>query len=481
MKNTLFALIVLAMFWLCPTPTQAHPHVYVDVALVFSLDDNGLRAVHQQWIFDDIFTNAILGDLALTPESLTAPEGQDAIKNGAFAYLANYDYFNYIESAGKQLPVGTPRDFKASLSSGRLVYDFTLDLNIPFDQMQGFRLAVFDKDYYSDIILSETNPVSFEIDGMVQVSHTIRPAKDHTYWKFIVPKAVHLSIKGAPTGDSAPSATDMASMTEVEGPGFMEWIMGTVRTIQKELTTRLNDFGMRIKDDPFGPALWLFLGLSFIYGVVHAVGPGHGKAVVCSYFLSNPGSLFAGAVMGNAITFVHMLSAGVAVGVAYLIFSTGMGGFAQASRAIQPASYALLALMGIFLVFKALRDTIKGGMLKGAACDHNHENEPDDLKSILVVSFVTGLIPCPGAAVILAFSIGLNIFWAGVLALILMAVGMGLTTTIFAWLAVTARSITLQVSSTNRKVFNYLYAGLSIAGAGAIAPFGSALFLGSIS
>jgi nickel/cobalt transporter (NicO) family protein len=287
---------------------------------------------------------------------------------------------------------------------------------------------------------------------------------------------IHLSVSGAP-GEAAQTAADMR---EADSPGPMERLMAFVRSAQKELTQRLNTFGMELANNPFGPALWLFLGLSFVYGVVHAVGPGHGKAVVCSYFLANPGSLAAGAIMGNVITFVHMGSAAVAVGAAYMIFSSGMGGFAEASRAIQPASYGLLALMGLFLVIKAVRDIRKGGLLS-PACNCAHENEPDDLKSILTVSFVTGLIPCPGAAVILAFAIGLNIFWTGVLALVCMALGMGLTTTLFAWFAVTARSVTLQLTGSNKVVFNRIYAGLSICGASAIALFGGALFFGSIS
>ena len=186
--------------------------------------------------------------------------------------------------------------------------------------------------------------------------------------------------------------------------------------------------------------------------------------------------------MGNAITFVHMGSAAVAVGIAYAIFSSGMGGFQAASRAIQPASYALLTLMGLFLTGKATHDIFKGGMLAELSCSIHPEDVTRSvhIKKVLMVSFITGLIPCPGAAVILAFSIGLNIFWTGMLALVLMAVGMGLTTTLFAWAAVAARGVTLKLSGKNKKLFNCIYAGLSITGAACIALFGAALFLGSI-
>nr|WP_287411298.1 DUF1007 family protein [Pseudodesulfovibrio sp.] len=479
MLKKLYTICLLVMLTLLLTPSQGrcHPHVFVDASLTFFVDDSGLTGVREHWLFDDIFTQAILSDLGLDADSLPTTLGQEKIRDGAFAYLVNFGYFTLIESEGKRIPVSKTEGFRASLENGRLVYDFLVPLNLPFEHIKNFRMAVFDEEYYSDVVLVKDN-ISFEIDGMAQVSHTVRPAKDHTYWKFIVPEAVHLSISNSPSTAPAP---ETAQFEEIEGPGPIEQLMTLVRSTQKQLTQRLNGFGMQLKGNPFGPALWMFLGLSFLYGIVHAVGPGHGKAVVCSYFLSNPGSLMNGALMGNAITFVHMGSAAVAVGAAYLIFSSGMGGFAAASRALQPASYALLALMGLFLLIKAIRDILKGGMLADPSCGHSHdEPKGGDLKSILSVSFITGLVPCPGAAVILAFAIGLNIFWIGMLALICMAAGMGLTTTLFAWVAVTARSATLKLSGKNRKVFNLLYAGLSICGAGTIALFGSALFFGSL-
>ncbi len=82
------------------------------------------------WLFDDIFTNAILSDLELDAASLATTIGQEKIREGAFAYLANFNYFTLIETGGKRLKI-TAKDFKASLRDGRLVYDFTVPLNLP--------------------------------------------------------------------------------------------------------------------------------------------------------------------------------------------------------------------------------------------------------------------------------------------------------------------------------------------------------------
>jgi ABC-type nickel/cobalt efflux system permease component RcnA/ABC-type uncharacterized transport system substrate-binding protein len=472
----ILALWALAVLLVPAGRVQAHPHVYVDAALTFVVNESGLSAIRQQWLFDDIFSQAILADLGLDAASLETPAGQEAIREGAFAYLANYGYFTRIVSGGKTIPVTRVEGFRASLTEGRLVYAFTIPLDLAFERIRDFRVGVFDKDYYTDILLV-ADAVKYEISGPARVSHEIRPAKEYTYWQFIVPEMIHLSVSGAPG-----SVPDTAARQPSAALGPVERLMGTVRAVQKELNLKLNGFATDIKADPFGPALWAFLGLAFIYGVVHAVGPGHGKAVVCSYFLSNPGSFLSGALMGNAITFVHMLSAAVAVGAAYLLFSTGMGGFQAASRALQPASYALLALMGLFLTAKAIRDVSRGGLVAEASCsiDHDELARAVDHRRVLAVSFVTGLVPCPGAAVILAFSISLNIFWAGIAAIVAMAAGMGLTTTLFALAAVAARGVTLRLSGRSATLFNRVYAGLSICGAAAIALFGTALFVGTL-
>ncbi|WP_285906736.1 DUF1007 family protein [Pseudodesulfovibrio pelocollis] len=471
----LFPLFALAL--MLPARAAAHPHVYVDVSLTFVVDEAGLSELRQHWLFDDMFTRAIMADLGLDENRLATPAGQQAIREGAFNYLANYGYFTLIESAGRRIrPAVTA--FRASLTDGRLVYDFTMSLGLGFDQVRNFRAAIFDPEYYTDILLLR-DAITFEVGGTAQISHAVHPAKDHTYWYYIVPEAVHLSLSGTPDSEIEPI---LAPLEASGPPGPLKWIMGHVRAIQKELNIRLNGFATDIKDDPLGPALWTFLALSFLYGVVHAVGPGHGKTVVCSYFLSNPGSFLSGAIMGNAITFVHMASAAVAVGAAYLLFSTGMGGFQAASRALQPASYALLALMGLFLTAKALLDLSRGGLVAETSChiDHQALGESVNTRRVLLVSFVTGLIPCPGAAVILAFSIGLNIFWAGLAAVIVMAAGMGLTTTLFAWAAVAARGLTLRMSGKNARLFNIAYATLAICGAASIAILGTAMFVGSI-
>jgi nickel/cobalt exporter len=98
----------------------------------------------------------------------------------------------------------------------------------------------------------------------------------------------------------------------------------------------LTRFGKEIRKHPYSTSFWLFLLFSFTYGVVHALGPGHGKSIVVSYFLSRPGKYFHGVLMGNMLTFVHVFSAILIVLFVRLALNIGEGtSFETASRNLE--------------------------------------------------------------------------------------------------------------------------------------------------
>lgn len=486
---TLMIVLLPVALLLHAAPAPAHPHVFVDATPTLVIGKDGLSGIRHHWLFDDMFTAALLSDLGLTPADLKTPKGQEAIRDGGFANLKNVGYFTIVQVDGQRLKPGQTSDFHASVSGdNRLIYDFFLALDIPVQHPATIRITICDREYYADMLLLK-DQLGIDVGGPFSVSHSIAPAPDLAYWGgFVIPQAITLRLEPAGSTMPAPAsrATRQADISEPQPgsatPSLLQRLMGQVVALQKAIKKKLTALATDIRTNPLGKGFWMFLLLSFLYGGVHAIGPGHGKTVVCSYFLARPGSLWLGAVMGHAITFVHVASATIVVMGAYWLLGSGMGGFQSADKIIQPASYALLSLVGLGLCVAIIRDLRKGGLLRGAACpvDAGEVARSEHMGSVLLVSFVTGVVPCPGAAVILAFAVGLNIVGAGIAAMLAMALGMGLTTTLFAWAAVSARGLTLRISGKNRTLFNRVYAFLSICGALAIALFGVAMFLGSI-
>ncbi len=243
-------------------------------------------------------------------------------------------------------------------------------------------------------------------------------------------------------------------------PRFLQPFLSAIAAWQRTLKRELTRLGREIHEQPYGSAFWLFLGLSFVYGIVHSLGPGHGKMIMVSYFLSRPGKYLHGLLMGNLLTFVHVFSAVSIILVVRLFFkTTGLSSFDAVSGNVGRISYGLLIMLGLVLLGRALYELRHGHM-------RDHRDTPEDsLKHGLITAFVTGLIPCPGAALILMFALTQQILTAGLLAMVCVALGMGLTTTSFAVSTIASRNVFLRLLTHHRKLFVVSQAALAISGA----------------
>ena len=90
--------------------------------------------------------------------------------------------------------------------------------------------------------------------------------------------------------------------------------------------------------------------LSFLYGVVHAVGPGHGKTIISSYVVANEETVRRGVLISFIAAGLQALTAVVLVGVLLIALgSTGLQVNAWSNQ-LESVSYALIALVGLYLL-----------------------------------------------------------------------------------------------------------------------------------
>ena len=258
-----------------------------------------------------------------------------------------------------------------------------------------------------------------------------------------------------------------------EHSSFFQPVLVSINKLQKELKRKLTTFGRDMRQNPYGKSFWLFLAFSFVYGAIHALGPGHGKSIVCSYFLSRSGSFLQGLFVGLLIPFFHVLSAVVTVVTLYFVLKiTKLAAFEGVSASLQQISYFFLMLIGLFLASRAVYE-LKSGKLVG----ESEGTQRTNFKGLAAISLVTGLIPCPGAAIILIFAITLNILIPALIAMLCLALGMGVTTTFFALLTIASRKTIFRFTSEGKKAFAVCYAFLAITGSLAIAILGGLLFI----
>jgi ABC-type nickel/cobalt efflux system permease component RcnA len=100
-----------------------------------------------------------------------------------------------------------------------------------------------------------------------------------------------------------------------------------------------------------GSAVWTLLAISFAYGIFHAAGPGHGKAVISSYLVANRETARRGIVLSFASALMQSLVAVVVVGICAWLLNATAKTMCGAEKAIEIASYAMIAAFGARLVW----------------------------------------------------------------------------------------------------------------------------------
>jgi len=218
------------------------------------------------------------------------------------------------------------------------------------------------------------------------------------------------------------------------------------RRIQQVLSGSLRD----IKSGTGSFALWTLATVCFGYGVVHTLGPGHGKAVVVAYFLdsSKPRAWIEGVFAGGWIAFTHTLAALLLAGALKLSSTVGLLGALREVRNVETVSYALILLIGIWRLWAG----ITGRLHEHAHGDHDHghghghdhghhhhhdhgghdhhhhgHEAPQRTVAGWLLLTAAGIAPCAGALVVILLSIALDVLWAGVVGVIAIALGMAIT------------------------------------------------------
>ena len=293
--------------------------------------------------------------------------------------------------------------------------------------------------------------------------------------------------------------------------GFAGWILAE----QARFYLKLSHLIRAAKAD--GSAAYALLGISFIYGVFHAAGPGHGKAVISSYMVANNETWRRGVVLSFAAAVMQALTAIVIVAVAALLLGATAKAMGDTVRTIEMVSYALIVLIGLRLLWVKGRSFLH--LLQGErqgphhehdhrrahdhahehshAHDHHHDDEeeasawghahapepselkgPHWLKRGLAAVVAVGLRPCSGAIIVLVFALAQGLFWIGVASTFVMGLGTAITVTAVALLAVGARGFAGRLASAKPGAGLIIVRGVESAAAIVIILFGVALLTG---
>lgn len=185
--------------------------------------------------------------------------------------------------------------------------------------------------------------------------------------------------------------------------------------------------------------LWGIIGIAFLYGMIHAAGPGHRKTIVFSLYIARKSPWYEPLITGFLLAFLH----GACAIILMLIFKGISGSIASNTNAysiyMEGFSYLLIIIVALFLIIKESLEFIKESKNKNHSenliqDNQNKENKNASFKD-LIPFLISGLYPCPGAILVLILSFTLSILEAGILAVIFMSLGMSIPIIIVAYLA----------------------------------------------
>ncbi len=297
---------------------------------------------------------------------------------------------------------------------------------------------------------------------------------------------------------------------------WLVWINQQQQAFYRSLSAAMK--AMRDDNSNMG----LLIGLSFAYGIFHAAGPGHGKAVISSYMVANEVALRRGVMLSFVSAFLQAFTAIVVMLLAWLVLRGTSVSMTDAAWFLEIASYVFVTAFGAWLLWRKAGPIVRRLVGAGpahslsaahahghehphghahdhdhgshhhhdgavcASCGHSHAPDPVllsgerfDWRTAWSAVAAVGIRPCSGALIVLSFALLNGLWLAGLLSVLGMALGTAITVSVLATLAVTAKNWAVVLAGDGR-LGNSIHAAIEIGGAGFVFLLGLLLLSASL-
>ncbi|MFD2206681.1 nickel/cobalt transporter [Kiloniella antarctica] len=271
-----------------------------------------------------------------------------------------------------------------------------------------------------------------------------------------------------------------------------------IREQQRSFSTLLSDGVRALGDDISFDSILYLIWICFLYGVFHAIGPGHGKAVIAAYTLTTDTRVLPSIVLAMASSFMQGLTAILIVGIAYFVIESGVRSASLAAENVmEPLSYGAVLIVGLVLLWRGVRYPVHAECNHDGhnqddqqsppkCCSHGHLPSPEQVSKIkrwrdlIGIVLAVGIRPCTGALLVLILAFVLGHWAGGLAAVIAMSFGTGITVSLLAVVARGARYPLLKALDEVGVHAGVVGRVVSVAGGGLIVLVGGILLFESI-
>jgi ABC-type nickel/cobalt efflux system permease component RcnA/ABC-type uncharacterized transport system substrate-binding protein len=525
---------------------MAHPHIFIDARVTIVFDDNGdVAGLRNEWTFDRAFSAWVVQRLDTDGDRVTSPEEVQPLADDNMSGLEEFGFYTFAGSSDALMEFTPVGDQRMVYDDERTTLSFSLRATEPRAVDAGFELGIYDPEYYVAISFADVSDVTLEnapaacgvrLDPPKEMSEALQArlyslgaevtelppdlaaAMRGTQGMIVVscdgslPAAAHVEASNAL--DAVNQVAQATPTLPFGGPppepglnlprtGFFGWVQTQQRNFYAAMTGSLD----ALRTD--WTAFWVLGGLSFLYGIFHAAGPGHGKVVISSYVLANETQLRRGVLLSVLSAMLQSLVAMVFVLIAAGLLGMTSIAMGDAANWIGIASYGLVALLGLWLIARKVFGWGHGHHHQDMAHkahehlhghdhhehDHDHDHDHDhgdhvhvvtpqaatgNLREQLSVVLAVGLRPCSGALIVLVFALSQGLLPAGIAAVLLMGAGTAITVAVLATIAVTAKGLARRVGGVDNPVTEAVVWWLELLGAVAVLAFGVLLLIASL-
>jgi len=307
------------------------------------------------------------------------------------------------------------------------------------------------------------------------------------------------------TIDSPPPAREQPTGWMLQPTQGASWWQ-TLQARGANFFTRQMDL-MQRGNSPF--AVLLGVLVAFGYGVLHTLGPGHGKAVILSYFVGHGGSLRRGITMGARIAVFHVISAVGIVTLTDLVIRQTAGSAPANYRLVRLVSYGAISLIGGWMLRQAIHsprrhfsaisqalgpeqlmvNRFSDRVLNQAALPTIPQLPQNPCRCLSCygrpeaagwLSLAVGAVPCSGAILIMLYGLANNMVGSAVLMVLGISLGMAITLSAIGVAAIAGRNYVSRHVVPTTQVYDSLLRTLNIIGASGILLVGFLLFLSTL-
>ena len=479
--------------------------------------DGSVTGVRHAWTFDDMFSTYALQGIEAKTKGAYSREELAPLAQTNVESLKEFGFFTFAKADGKKQKFQEPVDYFLEYKDAALTLHFTLPLRTPVKTKQ-LALEVFDPAFFIDFKFADKDPVKlvgapadcklefqrpndgaasaqrldeqtftngaqFQLTGRCSPTRSRWTAHDAARADSARrPGARRRRLPWPPFCGSTALCMCCSAQNPFGGPrpapppsrrsaASFGWLLARQSEFYREISRTIR----AAKSD--GSAVWTLLAISFAYGIFHAAGPGHGKAVISSYLVANQETARRGIVLSFASALLQSL-----VAVADRRRSSPGCSMppprpcAGRKRRSRSQAMRLIAAFGARLVWtkggsfiRALQVSSRRRRLASPPaphhhhhdhghhhhghdhhhdhdhvhdehCGHSHGPTPSELAGPggwqrgLSAIFAVGLRPCSGAILVLVFALAQGLFWAGIAATFVMGLGTAITVAAIAML-----------------------------------------------